>query len=101
MSTHRFTAELWVWDARRTDSWVFVTLPEETSAAVSDEADARAPRNGFGSVRVSVRVGASQWRTSVFPDSASGCFVLPVKKAVRKAEDVEPGDEVSVILEVL
>ena len=54
---------------------------------------------GFGSYRVEVTVGATVWRTSVFP--ASECFVLPVKKAVRRAEDLEVGDTVAVRLDVL
>jgi hypothetical protein len=41
---------------------------------------------------VRVRLGGSEWRTSIFPDSKSGCYVLPVKKAVRKTENVEVGD---------
>ena len=55
---------------------------------------------GFGSVRVHVRAGASEWDTSVFPDAESGCFVLPVKKAVRNAERIEEGDEVTISLRV-
>ncbi len=98
MSQHTFVAELWLWDARRADTWTFVTLPPEVSAAVEDAADARGPRAGFGSVRVVVRVGPTTWRTSVFPDSASGCFVLPVKRSVREANGVEAGDRVTVHL---
>ena len=101
MTLHEFTAELWLWDARRADTWIFVTIPHSVSAAVADEADARGIRNGFGSVRVQVRVGTTVWRTSAFPDSASGCFVLPVKKAVRRAEGIDVGDTTGVELEVL
>jgi hypothetical protein len=101
MTDHHFTAELWVWDARRQDTWTFVTLPPDVSAAVEDEADAQGPRAGFGSVRVEVELGPSVWRTSVFPDKASGCFVLPVKKAVRGAIGVEEGDPVEVTLRLI
>jgi hypothetical protein len=52
-------------------------------------------------VRVEVRLGATTWRTSVFPDKASGCFVLPIKRAVRAAHDLAPGDEVALELRVL
>ena len=41
------------------------------------------------------------WRTSVFRDSESGCFVLPMKRAVREANAVGPGDEIEVALEVV
>ena len=96
-----FTAELWLWDARRSDTWTFVTVPTDVTAAIEDAADALGPRAGFGSVKVQVRIGTTVWRTSVFPDSESGCFVLPVKRAVRDANRVVAGDEVTVTLEVV
>jgi hypothetical protein len=49
---------------------------------------------------VLVEAGASQWRTSVFPDAERGTFVLPVKKAVRVAEGVSEGDPLTVTLRV-
>jgi hypothetical protein len=94
-----FDAELWVWDARRTDTWTFVRLPEEASEDVRELFGAQA--GGFGSVRVRVVLGGSVWRTSIFPDKASGCYVLPVKRAVRRAESLEPGDVARVSVEVL
>jgi hypothetical protein len=38
-------------------------------------------------LRVQVTVGGSKWTTSIFPDSVRGSYVLPIKRAVRKAED--------------
>ena len=96
-----FTAPLWRWTARQEtadpSAWCFVTLPVE----VGEEVRLRAgePR-GFGSVPVRVEAGTSRWETSVFPDSESGSFVLPVKKAVRTAIGVEEGDQMTVTLEV-
>ena len=97
---HTFTAHLWLWDSRRADTWTFVTLPKGISDAIEEEATARGPRAGFGSVKVSVRIDSCAWRTSVFPDAASGCFVLPIKRAVRQANGVEAGDRVEVHLRV-
>jgi hypothetical protein len=98
---HTFTAGLWLWDARRSDTWTFVTVPPDVTTAIEDEADALGPRAGFGSVKVRARIGVTVWRTSVFPDKESGCFVLPVKRVVREANGVAVGDEVTVILEVV
>ncbi len=96
-----FTAPLWRWTARQESAdpsaWCFVTLPPEVSEAVRDFAGE--PR-GFGSVPVTVATGTSRWDTSVFPDAASGCFVLPVKRAVRVAEQVEEGDALTLAVEV-
>lgn len=96
METLRFTADLWRWSAQ--DGWFFVTVPEEESDAI--RAVPRPPR-GFGSVRVRVTAGSSTWATSVFPDSKRGCYVLPVKKAVRSAERVDEGDPLDFVLELL
>ncbi len=93
-----FDAELWLWDARPSDSWTFVSLPDEASAEIREVAGA-IPR-GFGSVRVTVTIGASTWKTSIFPDAKSGVYVLPLKKAVRKAEGVEAGDTATVRVEL-
>ncbi|MGB3909433.1 MAG: DUF1905 domain-containing protein [Pseudolysinimonas sp.] len=93
-----FDAEAWLWDARQGDSWVFVSLPEEASVEIREVAGAL-PR-GFGSVRVTVTLGATVWKTSIFPDAKAGVYVLPLKKAVRKAEGVEAGDTVTVKVEL-
>ena len=92
-----FTASLWRWTARRADAGArcFVTLPSEVAEEVRDGSGE--PR-GFGSVRVHVEAAGRAWDTSVFPDSASGSFVLPVRKAVRAAADVGEGDDLTVTL---
>jgi hypothetical protein len=94
-----FEAELWVWDARRDETWTFVSLPAEASEDIRELA--AGPRRGFGSVPVRVSIGTSTWRTSVFPDGARGVYVLPVKRAVRRAEGLDAGDVASVTVEVV
>ncbi len=89
-----FTADLWPWEARSA-AWQFVTLPRELAADIAEQP--RPPR-GFGSVRVSVTIGGSTWQTSIFPDSDSGSYVLPIKKGVRAKEGLEEGDTVEVEL---
>jgi hypothetical protein len=37
----------------------------------------------------------------VFPDAESGRYVLPVKQAVRRAEDLDEGEPVDVRLDIL
>jgi hypothetical protein len=93
-----FTAPLWRWEARR-EFWTFVSLPEEITADLRELAG-DLPR-GFGAMRVLARIGTSSWRTSVFPQDASGPYVLPVKRSVRQANDLELGDEVPVWLQFL
>ncbi|GAA3341063.1 DUF1905 domain-containing protein [Amorphoplanes nipponensis] len=94
-----FEAELWIWDARKLDSWTFVSLPAGASAEIRERAGGRA--RGFGSLRVRVRIGGTAWTTSIFPDGARDSYALPVKRAVRRAEEVEAGDTVRVSVELI
>jgi hypothetical protein len=94
-----FDAELWTWDARRVDSWTFVSLPADASEEIRDLTGG--PRRGFGSLRVRVTVGGSTWTTSIFPDSGRGSYVLPVKRAIRKAEALDVGDSATVTVELI
>ena len=91
-----FTASMWRW---KDGAWRFVTVPED----VSDEVDEVVgdATGGFGSVRVEVTVGATTWRTSLFPSTNAGAFVLPVKKAVRTAEGLGDDDPVEVTIHLV
>jgi hypothetical protein len=91
-----FAAPLWEHDGP--GAWCFVTVPEDVS---EDLRFGPGRPKGFGSIRVEVTVGSSVWRTSVFPDNASAGYVLPIKKSVRRAEDIEIGDTVKVRLDVV
>jgi hypothetical protein len=91
-----FDAQLWQWESR-TDSWVFVSLPPEVSDEIADVGGG--VTRGFGSLRVRVRLGASVWTTSIFPDRKRGAYVLPLKKAVRKGREV--GDTATITVSLL
>ena len=80
-----FEAQLWLWNAQK-GSWHFLTVPAEYAPLIKSFA---IHERGFGSVPVRVTIGDSSWKTSVFPDSKSGTYILPVKAAVRKVEKLE------------
>ncbi|MGL5826695.1 MAG: DUF1905 domain-containing protein [Nocardioides sp.] len=95
MQVFRFTGELWLWQAQTSSAWVFVTVPTEISEEIREVVAMAGPPRGFGSVRVVATIGTTAWPTSIFPTKDRGSYLLPVKKAVRRAEDLEPGDVVS------
>lgn len=97
MVQHVFRARVWEHSPGDPGSWHFLTLPAELSEDIALEAG---PRKGFGSIRVEVSIGSTTWRTSVFPDAATGSFVLPVKKQVRQSESLRAGASCGVTLEV-
>jgi hypothetical protein len=92
-----FDAELWLWDARRSDAWTFVSLPAAESEEIRDLAGG--PRRGFGSLRVRAAIGSSTWLTSIFPGKVG--YVLPVKRSIRAAEALDVGDTATVTVELI
>lgn len=49
-------------------------------------------------MKVGVTAGRTTWRTSVLPSKEAATFVLPVKRAVLKAEGLSVGDSVRFVL---
>jgi len=89
-----FRAELFEW--RGPAPFVWLALPDNVCEYV--RAEAAEASYGWGAIPVCVRIGATEWETSLLP--RDGGYVLPVKKDVRAHEGVEEGDEVSVAMSV-
>lgn len=92
-----FVGEVFRWEARKND-WYFLTVPQDVSDMIREIPH---PARGFGSVRVAVQIGASSWRTSIFPDAERRIYVLPLKRAVRDAEGIADGTLVRARMDVL
>ncbi len=84
-----FNAELWLYPGN--GAWVFVTLPLEVAEEIR-LLTSSLQRRGFGSIKVTATVNAIPWSTSIFPDSKSKSYLLPIKKDVRKKADASIGD---------
>jgi hypothetical protein len=89
----QFSGEVWEW--RGPAPHHFVRVPEEESAALHDVAHVS---YGWGMIPVTARVGGTEWTTSLWPKD--GGYIVPLKDAVRRAEDIEDGDVIAVGLDV-
>ena len=89
-----FSAELFEWRGPAPFHWF--ALPED----VCDDVRAEAGRAtyGWGVIPVSVRIGRTEWETSLLP--RDGGYLLPVKKSVRSVERFDDGDTVTVAMRV-
>jgi hypothetical protein len=88
----RFTGEVIYW--RGPAPWHYVAVPERQSAEIS--AIATAVTYGWGCIPVTAGIGGTSWETSLFPKD--GGYLVPVKTAVRRAEQIDLGDVVGVTL---
>ena len=89
-----FDGEIWYW--RGPAPWYFVAVPAEQCQAL--KALSGFVTYGWGMIPAKVRIGKTEWQTSLFPKD--GRYIVPIKASVRKAEHLEEGDKVTVQLEV-
>ena len=92
-----FTSPLWVYIGK--GAWYFVTLPKKQADEINFFREGK--RRGWGSLRVRAQIGETSWNTSIFPDSKSSSYVLPIKAKIRKKESIGAEDQVTVILKIL
>ncbi|MBB4613379.1 DUF1905 domain-containing protein [Novosphingobium taihuense] len=90
------TTTLWRWSGGANGGdWFFVTVDGEVGEALSATALMHrletGRRAGWGSVKVTVQVGETEWRTSAFPSKERG-WMVPIKASVRKAEGLIEGE---------
>ena len=74
----------------------FITVPEKESRDIKEISGI--VTYGWGVIPVTVRIGKTEFTTSLFPKD--GRYLVPVKVSVRKAENLEEGDKVTVRLEI-
>ena len=92
------TEKIWLYPGE-TANWHFVTLTKKVGQEIK-EIHSKSAR-GFGSLPVEVTIGATTFKTSIFPDKRSGSYLLPLKAKVRKVEDIEAGEPVTFTVKVV
>ncbi|TDE92819.1 DUF1905 domain-containing protein [Occultella glacieicola] len=88
------TGEIWYW--RGPSPFHFVTVDEEGAEFLLEIM--REVTYGWGMIPVRARIGDTTYTTSLFPKN--GGYIVPIKDAVRRAEDLEDGDVVTISLTV-
>ena len=88
----------WVFDGeviewRGPAPYFFVAMSRSDSAELKEEARSLIY---WGQVPVHVIIGNTEFRTALFP--REGRYLIPLRDAVRKAEDIREGDVVAVAL---
>lgn len=79
--------------------WHFIYVGKKESEAIKMRHDKK--RTGFGYVPVSVTLGKSTWKTTLFPSKKEGVYLLAIKAGIRKQEGVDEGDTITVRCRVL
>jgi hypothetical protein len=89
-----FSAPVFYW--RGPAPFHFVALPEPEAAMVASASGL--VTYGWGMIPVHVSIGATEFTTSMWPKD--GGYYVPIKTAVRRAEQIDIDDVVEVTVRV-
>lgn len=78
--------------------WVFIDLPQELSKEIRERF--KTSEKSFGSLKVTAKIGDSEWQTSMSFVTESNCYTLPIKAAVRKKEKIELNKEIKAAIAI-
>jgi hypothetical protein len=89
-------AKVWRWKG---GSWHFATLPVKHAAQIRRQFGATA--RGWGSIRVRVTIGDTEWNTSLLPERKTKSYLFAIKADVRKAEEIDEGDRITALVHIV
>lgn len=98
----KFKSKVVVWASGKhgdLGAWRFAYLPEKMSEKIKAMQKGKL-RRGWGAVYARVKVGKTEWQTSIFPDRHSNSYLLPLKKEVRYEENLYDGKEFTFHVEI-
>jgi hypothetical protein len=89
-----FSGKIFHW--RGPAPFLFVAVPPQQSEEI--KAVSGLVTYGWGVIPVHVRIGRTEWTTSLFPKD--GKYLVPIKMLVQKAEGLKEGDTIKIRLEI-
>ncbi len=92
---YTFKSEVWLYPGL--GGWHFVNVPKKISAQIKK----LGKHYGAGFVKAKVTVGKSTWSTALFPHKESECYLISIKKSIRKKEEILENDSIKVMFVVL
>jgi len=76
--------------------WTFVSLPQELSAEIREKF--KHMEEGWGRMKVTARLGGSEWDTAIWFDTKQNAYLLPLKAKIRKQENIVLDKELQIII---
>ena len=76
--------------------WTMVSLPKEMSVEIRDHF--KWLEQGWGRMKITARIGNSEWQTAIWFDTKQDTYLLPLKAAIRKKENVTIDKHVKIVI---
>lgn len=93
--SYKLTGQVWIYQGYT--PWHFVTIKKQKVDEIKKDV---LFYGGFKSIKVKVKIGKTQWQTSIFPNK-NGSYILPIKKSVRQLESIKDGNKIKFTLSVM
>ena len=93
---YKIKAKIWLYPG--VASWYLVSLPKTISKEITELFGFM--KRGWGSLRVKVKLNNTNWETSIFPNKKTQTYFLPIKKDIRKKENLKNNDMITFFLEI-
>lgn len=90
----KYEFEAKVWQFNGPASWYFASLPNYISEEI--RSNFKHEEEGWGRLKATVKIGQSEWKTAIWFDSKHNTYILPLKAAIRKQENIQVGNNLSV-----
>jgi hypothetical protein len=85
----QFTASVWKYNS--TKAWYFVSLPIEISKEIRE--NLKWQEEGWGRLKTTAEIRNNSWKTALWFDTKQNTYLLAIKSAIRKMENIEAGSE--------
>lgn len=94
---YEFTAKVWNYSSTAgIGGWYIASLPKEMSKEIRE--NLKFLEEGWGRLKMTAKIGNTQWETAIWFDIKLGTYLLPLKAEIRKKEKIETEKEVEIMI---
>ena len=90
MKTYQIKGRVWRWPGQM--GWCFVSIDKKLTEELKKTGKKYIYGSGF--IGIKAKIGKTEWETALFPYSKEGIYLLSIKGAVRKKEEILEGDTI-------
>lgn len=91
---YEFVAGIWQYAGQ--GGWHFVSLPQDLSLEIRNKL--KSEEEGWGRLKVTAKIGNSEWKTAIWFDTKMNTYLLPIKAEIRKMEKLEVNTNIKIIV---
>ena len=93
---YKFKAKPWQYNGP--NGWYFISLPFDIANEIREYY--KSEEEGWGRLKVTAKIGESEWRTAIWFDTKQKTYLLPLKAEIRKLEQIKIGLFITVTISI-